>query len=528
MLGAVLRLFWLDKYPVGFTGDEAQQGYSGYSILLTGKDEWGDFLPLFPRGFGDYKPPVFTYLTIPFIALLGLTETAVRLPAALSGILLILVVYFVTKELFDETTSLWAALLTSISPWAIQLSRSAFEGGIGVLTFSLGLLFLLKAGMSFKNRMLSLFFFGITLYTYHSWRIFTLLFLLTFFAVKVILIRKKQLVKLKFTYLNAILCLVVVFFLTPIILNIPLTLKRADVSIFSGKYMDGFFANRTPSDLPTPVVKALDNKYFYVVNQFFTNYLSYYSPTFLFTGSRSESTYLNFPETPLLYSVEIVSFLLGMFFLYKRKSPASGLLFILFLLAPVAAATTEGGNANRGLTFLPAVIIISAFGLERLTRIKKVGSIMVVAVLGYSLAVFLFNYFYKLPTRPQYNLRLGYREAFQAVLGLEDQFDTIIFSRAFTEPQIFIAFYKKIDPNEFQQQSRDWLRFEKEGKSYVDQLGHYSLNKFQIRDLNWASDKKIARALLIGEAHDFPASATSYLDIKNPKGEVVYRLIPTD
>ena len=83
LLAAVIRLWQLDSNPPGLTWDEAALGYNGYSIMQTGRDEYGSFLPLSLKSFGDYKPAVYAYLTIPFIAILGLTEWAVRLPSAL-------------------------------------------------------------------------------------------------------------------------------------------------------------------------------------------------------------------------------------------------------------------------------------------------------------------------------------------------------------------------------------------------------------------------------------------------------------
>src|SRR3989344_3529076 len=70
---------------------------------------------------------------------------AVRLPAALVGVLTILVVFFLASELTgSKKIAFWSAFLLAINPWHIQLSRTAFEGGIGVFFFSLGLLFFLR------------------------------------------------------------------------------------------------------------------------------------------------------------------------------------------------------------------------------------------------------------------------------------------------------------------------------------------------------------------------------------------------
>src|SRR3989344_6433819 len=87
ILGLVLRVTWLTKYPAGFTPDEAAFGYNAYSILQTGKDEWGTpWWQLFftnMRSFGDYKLPLYTFLTIPSIKIFGLSEFATRLPNAI-------------------------------------------------------------------------------------------------------------------------------------------------------------------------------------------------------------------------------------------------------------------------------------------------------------------------------------------------------------------------------------------------------------------------------------------------------------
>src|SRR3989344_3658266 len=102
LTAALLRVPLLGELPPGLTIDEAGQGYSAYSILKTGRDEWGDFLPLNPRGFGDYKPPLFMYMIVPSVAVFGLNGFALRLPSALAGILTVWVIYFLVRDLFSH------------------------------------------------------------------------------------------------------------------------------------------------------------------------------------------------------------------------------------------------------------------------------------------------------------------------------------------------------------------------------------------------------------------------------------------
>ena len=83
LLAAVLRLGAISSFPSGFNADEAALGYNAYSLLLTGRDEHGNILPVNLESFGDYKPALYSYLLVPLVRFLGLTVFAVRLPSAL-------------------------------------------------------------------------------------------------------------------------------------------------------------------------------------------------------------------------------------------------------------------------------------------------------------------------------------------------------------------------------------------------------------------------------------------------------------
>jgi len=103
LLALAIRTVNLGNHPPGLTWDEAGLGYNAYSILKTGRDEHGIFMPLIFKSFGDYKPGIYVYLTVPSIAVFGLTEFAVRFPSALAGTLTVLFTYFLAKELFRRS-----------------------------------------------------------------------------------------------------------------------------------------------------------------------------------------------------------------------------------------------------------------------------------------------------------------------------------------------------------------------------------------------------------------------------------------
>src|SRR3989344_1954701 len=142
VLAFFLRFFLLSVIPVGFNPDEASFVYDAYSILKTGKDQWGHSWPLVLESFGDFKSPLYTYLTIPSVALFDLTKFAVRFPNALLGTAAIYITYLLVVELeknsknnnspitIHHSLAAIAAFLLAISPWHIMMSRCAFEANL--------------------------------------------------------------------------------------------------------------------------------------------------------------------------------------------------------------------------------------------------------------------------------------------------------------------------------------------------------------------------------------------------------------
>src|SRR5476651_1955998 len=104
LLAALLRFYQLGINPPSLTWDEVAWGYNAYSVGIDGKDEFGHLLPYTSFvSFGDYKPPVYAYLTVIPVWIFGLREFAVRFPSALFGTLTVLITYFLVKEIFYES-----------------------------------------------------------------------------------------------------------------------------------------------------------------------------------------------------------------------------------------------------------------------------------------------------------------------------------------------------------------------------------------------------------------------------------------
>ena len=175
LLAFVFRFYKLTEFPVHWSMDEGAIGYSAYSVLQTGRDEWGEFLPLAFRSVGDYKPPVNVYLSIPSIFVLGLNEFAVRLPTALLGSLSVLVFILFLKEIgFKKNGYLFAGFWLAILPWHVHFSRGGFEAITALFFLLLGILLFQKAikKTSYYFLSISLISFSISVWAYHAERFF--------------------------------------------------------------------------------------------------------------------------------------------------------------------------------------------------------------------------------------------------------------------------------------------------------------------------------------------------------------------
>ena len=523
----LLRVIWLDRYPVGFTADEASFGYDAYSILKTGKDQWGQSFPLALRSFGDFKLPVYTYLTVPSVALFGLNEFAVRLPNALLGTLAVLVVYLLVKELFeDEKMSLLAAFILAISPWHLSLSRGAFEANLTTIFLPLGVLFFAK-GLKKKNYLiLSALAFGLNLFTYHSARYVTPLVIL----VLVFWQRQKLGNNYKKFVIPALIFAVFLLLAVGVLLSGGGS-RVSDVAVFNPTDNWKAVADKRYEavllGLPDVIARLFSNKVTYVLKQFIQNFLTYTSFNFLFLQGAGDASYGMTPGYGVLYLVDIIFLFSAIAQFLKNRDRRIGLILSWILVGFIPASLSKGSGyaANRAAVVMPAIQILLAYGAYRLIKARpfrlseRLLAGVLVGVLSLSLLAFLENYTYQAPAIDAPYMSFGWKDSLSQVAKIESNYKQIVISRSFSEPQIFIAFYFKLDPNFVQSQSKEWLAYEQKKLPFVDQLGQYRLGKYIIRDINYSEDSKLTGTLLIGRPESFPEKISSLYTTFYPDGK---------
>ncbi len=530
---AVLRFWQLGNVPPSPDWDEVAYGYNAYSILQTGHDEYGKFLPVVLRSFDDYKPALYVYLVIPAELLFGVTTLAVRLPSAIFGILTIAAVFFLIRELFKRNDlALLVSFLLAISPWHIQFSRLGFETNIGLSLNIFAALFFIKGLKKPWLLSLSTVSAALAIYAYQSEKVFTPLFLLA-----LIVIYRKDLfvVTKKYIIAAAIIGLVVVL---PMVLYIATNkqalLRVQGTSIFNSptEYLKDN-AQRLNSDRAGHdyLGLMLDNRRFVYMREIIGGYLSHYDINWLLRGDIQRH---HAPQMGIIYVIEIPFILIGIYLLIFGKFDKRTKIFIFtwFLLAPVPASITTGvPHAVRTMNFLPTWQIFSAIGLlfasQKLVSNKyKIVSIKV-SILGFLVfGVFaLLNFGYYVDqyfTQQNYydakDWQYGYAQAVPFIETLKRKYDKVIISEKepLDKSYMFFLFYLKYNPSQYQ------LIGEQSSGGFA---ADHHFEDYSFRLINWDKDKNLKNTLFVGTQDDFPGNIPTIKTINYPDGTPAIKIV---
>lgn len=528
LLGVSLRFWQLGQVPISPDWDEAALGYNAYSILQTGRDEYGKLLPIVLRSFDDYKPALYAYLSMPSVLLFGLSTFAVRLPSAISGVIAVIALFFLVKELFKkDSIALLAALFLAISPWHIQFSRIAFESSVGLCLNILSVLAFVRGLRNPWFFSVSAILAGLSIYVYQSEKVFIPILFLA-----LIVIYRKELLYLPKKY-------ILLAFITGLLIIVPILnytftnkdalLRAQGVSIFSE-------SNQLLKENSLKILEdtnnqdilglLLDNRRLVFAKQIVGGYISHFNLNWLLiTGDIARH---HAPNMGLMYLFELPFLLIGIYYLffgnYRRKTKL--LVFLWLLIAPIPASVTTGvPHAVRTLNMMPMLHILSALGvifcLQKLSNINHKILKIKTKYLLVSLTVLLafFNFYYYLNqyfVQQNYfnavHWQYGYEKAVAEIKKIENKYDKIIVSNEppMDQSYMFFLFYLKYSPSEYQNENKISSGGFRENHEY---------GKYEFRPIDWVEDQKNNKTLYIGRPSDFPENINSQAEIYYPSGE---------
>lgn len=403
-----LRMIFWSRFPPGLTADEAVMGYDAYNILKTGRDQFGTPWPLAFRSFGDYRPPLYIYATVPFVASLGLTELSTRFPSMIAGALEVVLIYLLGVILFSGTVGWLAAVFLALSPWSLLHTRFAQEANLSTLTITTGVLLCL---MWMKNRRIFLLVgssisFTLSLYSYHNARLTTPLLIVG----GVVLLRKLGRLKKKEIVQITIAGLIGFVMLLPILLYLEqfpeagwrrasaqsvLGAQSIKISLWNDLTARG-------SNYPIWLARLQYNKPLYYGKAIIKGYLSHFDPRFLFISGDPHERFRT-PGSGLVNLALIVALPFGILPFLAGDQRRKFILWWLVVAPVVASLSTIVPNSQHAQDMMIPLHLIIAVGTVNLVRkIGKPGMLLIVGLFCVSLYSFLDGYMRIVPRDTRY------------------------------------------------------------------------------------------------------------------------------
>jgi len=507
-----LRLIALDKSPLAINWDEASLGYNAYSLALTGKDEYGKRWPLSLRSFGDYKPSLYSIMSVPVVKIFGLSQESVKYVSITAGILSLVALGWCLKIwLKNDWLRILSLAIISLEPWRLHFSRTALETNLSAMFFVFGAVFLL---LSRKNKskliiVITFILFALSAYSYHSARVAAPALLFLFYIDPLSWFQKRK-VTFNFKWLGAIF----IWFL----LMLPILIETNSQGAMARFNQENIFHKLFP--FVSREIYSNDfesnlrvNPGYYFLGTILGHLASYVSPvnysTNIFPWIKDSVQYT--PEFNFFGLIEIFLLIFGLRVLITRVAKFEYRYLVYWLLAAVAPAvvTWNWFHVLRITNGMMALEIIMAIGLGDLFMMisGKLRWILVIS-LGFLLmwqAVFVVNNELVFANTENYSAYQpgGFKEGVLIIKKLMDNYDHIIVESPHEQSHIFFLFYLNYPPEKLQAETRVNNNF----------------GKFVFRNIDFEEDTKkhktilwVPRRISLSDIDKIPSAKAYYIN----------------
>lgn len=462
LLAGFLRFNSLSTNPPSLTWDEVSWGYNAYTLGIDGKDEFGRFLPLnYLESFGDFKPPMYAYLAVIPVKILGMTEFSTRFPSAFFGTLTVLLTFYLTTTIFYSSKhkvlyGLTAALLLSISPWHINLSRAAFEANIASFFIICGVVFFLRFTREKSwNLYLSAAAFVLSMYTFNTSRIVAplLVMALTIGFHRLLWEKRKDVAR------AALFGLIILLPTLPFLFTPQASLRFKEVNIFTDSSVVKRANEQIANDGNVWWSKILHNRRFGYSVSFVTHYFDNLDPKFLFIQGDGNPKFST-QQVGQMYLWSLPFFVSGVLFLCKKKEGSWWIIPVWLLLGIIPAATArETPHALRIEVTLPTFQLLAAYGFSQFVLFLKervttrsiryaVLGILALALMG-NVLYYLHGYYVHYPYQYSSEWQYGYKESIAYVKAEQNKYDEVVITPKLGRTYSYYLFYLQTDPAVF-------------------------------------------------------------------------------
>lgn len=529
-LALILRFYKISEVPICMNWDEASFAYNAYSILKTGKDEYGGYLPLQFKSVGDYKFPFFVYSLVPIIKIFDLDVFSIRFLPSLTGSLSVLVFYGISYLISrSRTVALISAFFLAISPWHLQFTRAGADVGYASFFTFTGIYLFLRAVNNKKASFLpSFLFFSASIYSYFTERIFAPLILgaLTLLNIKVV--KKRQALFAK----NLLVFILILFPAIYLIFSSGHQEKFLKTTIFGFVRLESYVQKLLLEDRSGISFSVFHSEFLEKSLVIANHYLNHFSPSFLFLEGPYRDPRQYIYQMGMMYIYDLPLIVIGAIAVFKkRKEQNLKFLLLWLLIAPIPSAITRDPvHARRSFNMLYPLLILSAMGLDKLVKTKKIVVTMGLPIFVFAIIFYFQSYYIFTPLRTYKGpagWQCGYKELVETTQKYKNKYEKIIIDTSYQGPYIFFLFYEQYDPARYQPQAN---LFQESPDVLGEGVGYDS---YVFRPIYWPEDRLIEKTLFIGPPERLPTKDISEDEARIvdtvyfPNGEIAFLLVET-
>lgn len=369
IIGLGIRIYQLDKVPVGMHVDEAGMAYDAFSIANYGVDRALNNYPIYFENFGDGQSVLYGYMAALLIKIFGYSLFIVRLPALLLSMTAIICSYLIVKRFSTKENALLFMFLIIICPWHIMQSRWGLDCNLLSSMFIISIYFLTKAE-TYKGYLLAGIIIGLSLYSYALSYIIIPIFLLLYIS---------YMLYIKKINLKQVVVLGIPIFILALPLILMILVNNGYINEISTKFL-------TIPQLPN-----------YRGNEI--SLLNIFVNLFAFTNNE-QLLYNSLPQFGTIYYLSIPFLIIGIVIsvknwrlsINKKEFNIDAIMIFSFLSALICSLIMRNPNINKiNAIFIPILYLVYT-GVKFIIKNNK--KILYIIISTYIVVFGLFSYYY--------------------------------------------------------------------------------------------------------------------------------------
>jgi 4-amino-4-deoxy-L-arabinose transferase-like glycosyltransferase len=444
--------------------DEVAHGYNAYSIMKTGRGEFGE-IPFRLASFGEQKLTGTAFLMIPGIVLFGLHDWVIRLPTHFAGISFPILFFILTALLTrSKRAGLLSAVFAATSPWLQVTSRHAHEGIIClwfIIVSMIASIAYLRT-KSIRYLMIASACAGISLWTYHIAKVYVVIWLIGMFYEHFLHTHKHRRVWI----ISATICIV------PFLISELVSPTNRVGSLLFFRHPLFIYAIESGRNLGGPTF--FYNRYVYGLFELIRSTASYFTPQ-LITYLGDPNPRFGYPGVGPVSLVVYIGLWFGVMHILIKQGWRKLLFVAILALTSVLPAVMvwQKNSMTRSLLMSIAWIVLAGYGWDgcvnfmRSTLYKLAGStharllstgiLILITLVHLSQDVQSWDKYYQSYLGQKvadYPWQVGSKELSQFVWQEYPKYEHFVITRRHGQPYIYLLFFGQYDPNEYQSQAQ--------------------------------------------------------------------------